>query len=742
MALESRLVEVTNMLRAERARASQLEQRTSRLETQLLTFKAMVLDVMRQSIQLLEKRLAVDEAANSSVLVPPMTASSLIEKKSPAEDHSEERGIKMEDSYQNLRNVGILQNTAKPQSRRSHRTSYDSALGPSLPEIGVTKAFGRNTLLQCGSEPSELDNNDQPTHRPNNRRASAPRPSRRNYGWDGSRARSRAGYMYKDNGYEAQDTGSKSNRSRDTSRSRGRRAQHNRCRYRYRSGSKKRSGEYDEYNSGHNHTDNIRADRSRSPVYRSCKSFGGNAAQSNHSPGIKRHTWTDLTADALDELEQDLKARILSVDRRRDFSNKDTTAGADALRGWDTGQGNNGEDNGGWAISSYDANNKNDRQDTDTGFAMPRSINQIMGKKPVSARNKVLSWQKNTAIGSAEPTDGETANGHTRAVSESTNDDMNDITDIHNIEGRSDTSTDNHPRVQESIPFASASGYDDDDEGGDDEDPLACLGSRTFQAEKAMSLLFDSADTPLTTERLAHLWRASAWIPFDDLPVLYERHYKTELWTHDTRKKTRLYLPKLPGISERQSCNNYKQCMLLFMDGGHLKNAKAYQRVFVRPWIAEPALFFFLTTSVYWPLEYEQAEIIRKMWENEFHHTPVGLVTVKCSDRFEERKWFVMEMLWRSAVDWLKELAQAVINLGCKYMLNKLSSWDDTANISVYMNQNQRSSTMPRDPDADIVYGLSRDELLEVIKMAPVLLQTKISDVDILRLEDELLQPM
>ncbi|KAJ1665077.1 hypothetical protein EV178_003516 [Coemansia sp. RSA 1646] len=563
MALESRLVEVTNMLRAERARASQLEQRTSRLETQLLTFKAMVLDVMRQSIQLLEKRLAVDEAANSSVLVPPMTASSLIEKKSPAEDHSEERGIKMEDSYQNLRNVGI-----------------------------------------------------------------------------------------------------------------------------------------------------------------------------------KRHTWTDPTADALDELEQDLKARILSVDRRRDFSNKDTTAGADALRGWDTGQGNNGEDNGGWAISSYDANNKNDRQDTDTGFAMPRSINQIMGKKPVSARNKVLSWQKNTAIGSAEPTDGETANGHTRAVSESTNDDMNDITDIHNIEGRSDTSTDNHPRVQESIPFASASGYDDDDEGGDDEDPLACLGSRTFQAEKAMSLLFDSADTPLTTERLAHLWRASAWIPFDDLPVLYERHYKTELWTHDTRKKTRLYLPKLPGISERQSCNNYKQCMLLFMDGGHLKNAKAYQRVFVRPWIAEPALFFFLTTSVYWPLEYEQAEIIRKMWENEFHHTPVGLVTVKCSDRFEERKWFVMEMLWRSAVDWLKELAQAVINLGCKYMLNKLSSWDDTANISVYMNQNQRSSTMPRDPDADIVYGLSRDELLEVIKMALVLLQTKISDVDILRLEDELLQPM
>ncbi|KAJ1890821.1 hypothetical protein LPJ81_005864, partial [Coemansia sp. IMI 209127] len=380
-------------------------------------------------------------------------------------------------------------------------------------------------------------------------------------------------------------------------------------------------------------------------------------------------------------------------------------------------------------------------EDADTGFAMPRSISQIMTKDSVSSRDKVLSWQKDALVGDPESINVENANIIMRTTSESTTDDMNDIADDHRLDSRSSSSTDNRPRVKESITFAGTGADDGEDDEDDDDDLFACLKSRSFQAERAMSMLVDSAGTPLTTGHLAPIWKASAWVPFDDLPMLYKRYYEKELFTPETRKKIRLHLPKLPNISERPSYNNNRECTLLFMKGSHLENPKAYRRVFVRQMIAEPALFFFLTTSVYWPLEDKQADIIFKMWEDQFRHSPVGLTTVKRSDGSEEKKWLDMNTLWHSAINWLKELVHAVKRQGCKYLLNKLSNWGDTENVPVSTSKHKLADTVPRDPEADLVYGLGRDELLGVLRMAPVLLKNKLPKADILSLEDELAQP-
>ncbi|KAJ1786307.1 hypothetical protein LPJ59_005957 [Coemansia sp. RSA 2399] len=373
---------------------------------------------------------------------------------------------------------------------------------------------------------------------------------------------------------------------------------------------------------------------------------------------------------------------------------------------------------------------------------MPRSISQIMTKDSVSSRDKVLSWQKDALVGDPESINVENANIIMRTTSESTTDDMNDIADDHRLDSRSSSSTDNRPRVKESITFAGTGADDGEDDEDDDDDLFECLKSRSFQAERAMSMLVDSAGTPLTTGHLAPIWKASAWVPFDDLPILYKRYYEKELFTPETRKKIRLHLPKLPNISERPSYNNNRECTLLFMKGSHLENPKAYRRVFVRQMIAEPALFFFLTTSVYWPLEDKQADIIFKMWEDQFRHSPVGLTTVKRSDGSEEKKWLDMNTLWHSAINWLKELVHAVKRQGCKYLLNKLSNWGDTENVPVSTSKHKLADTVPRDPEADLVYGLGRDELLGVLRMAPVLLKNKLPKADILSLEDELAQPM
>ncbi|KAJ2527824.1 hypothetical protein EV175_007513, partial [Coemansia sp. RSA 1933] len=111
MAPEARLVEVTNMLEAERARVSLLEQRTSQLESQLCSFKAVVLSTLRQSMHCLEKELAVD----STTLTPPTTAATLVHGTGRYPD--DRRGVKSEASAEKRpAKSDISQSPAKPRS--------------------------------------------------------------------------------------------------------------------------------------------------------------------------------------------------------------------------------------------------------------------------------------------------------------------------------------------------------------------------------------------------------------------------------------------------------------------------------------------------------------------------------------------------------------------------------------------------------------------------------------------------
>ncbi|KAJ2667664.1 hypothetical protein GGH99_006605, partial [Coemansia sp. RSA 1285] len=94
MALEARLVDLTKALRTERSRVFSLEHRTSQLESQMMSFKTLVLGVMRQSIHQLEQGLAIYEPGDSSALTPLTTATTatttLAQRRSisPVLDHS------------------------------------------------------------------------------------------------------------------------------------------------------------------------------------------------------------------------------------------------------------------------------------------------------------------------------------------------------------------------------------------------------------------------------------------------------------------------------------------------------------------------------------------------------------------------------------------------------------------------------------------------------------------------------
>ncbi|KAJ2512871.1 hypothetical protein H4217_006646 [Coemansia sp. RSA 1939] len=837
MALEARLVDLTKALRTERSRVSSLEHRTSQLESQMMSFKTLVLGVMRQSIHQLEQGLAIYEPGDSSALTPlTATTTTLAQRKSisPVLDHSSNNQKHDSESSGELQRPGnkteeedALRNPPKPHSSKAptncrsnnndHKTNLDfelSAASPN-PKENATDNPKNNASPRYGSEPGQVndcgnislfpednDNASDNLHRPfrqlPKRCTSAPRPTKEkaarshpntpmqtafakkngnpNYtpvyardresghGMGPESPRHRRGSIPYD-AVDSRDAGpagggrirstdySDREMDRDTRHGRAADAYHGRnmhgddSRSRSRSRVRKRSLEYESWKSSHDYPGRRRAERSRSPGYdNSRRGSRDNRAQfNNYSPKTKQQRHGYPTSDALRELEHDLKARMQQVDGgRRNHSNYNNSTNMDsgALSGWDTGHNNDSTDTGGWAI--FPCENENEKKEDDKMIAtsvMPRSIHRIMNKKPISSVDKVLSWRESSSVGKPEPAD--SAGTQMQPLSDSSSDGVNSIIDGQGMESRSDTSNNPHPRVHESISFADvANGKEDDDDDDDDDDPLVFLGSRSFQAEKAKSMLFDSAGTPLTTEHLAPLWKASAWIPFESLHRLYMEHYKTELWTVETRKKIRSLLPKLPNISERHSYVDGRDYTLLFMGGSHLKNPKAYQRVFVRSQLEEPVLFFFLTTSVYWPLELAQADIICRMWAGEFHDSPANLKTVKRSDGSEEKKWFEMKALWEAAIKWLKGLAQAVSTLGCKYMLNKLPNWGSAADTSMFANEYGSAGYTSHDPDADLVCGLSREELLGAIRMMPVLLQTQLSKANMQRLVDEISMPM
>ncbi|KAJ1855784.1 hypothetical protein GGH12_003127 [Coemansia sp. RSA 1822] len=323
---------------------------------------------------------------------------------------------------------------------------------------------------------------------------------------------------------------------------------------------------------------------------------------------------------------------------------------------------------------------------------MPASVNQMTGKALPSAKERVREWQKTSVQGTdIKPSESPP------------------------LEHKLEAGGSPNPMLDESPPRPLM------DSDSDSDDPLSMLQSRNMRIELTMSQLHDSAGTALTLERLGPVWGVCGWVTEDDVPHLYTKTYGVALWDAQTPRQTRTSLRIMDGISEWHQSS---ASSLLFRRGGHLKNARNWQRLFVQP-ATDAQLFFYLVTTVRQPLTAALGIVVERLWDTTFLQSPLKLRTVREPKKRAEVHWHSMADLWTAAVEWLQAVARSSIEYGRKYMVDKISGWGGGA-----------------DADAGLVFGLARDELLGVLAVAPVLLRGILTANEVLELEDELAQPI
>ncbi|KAJ1884533.1 hypothetical protein LPJ66_010566, partial [Kickxella alabastrina] len=123
------------------------------------------------------------------------------------------------------------------------------------------------------------------------------------------------------------------------------------------------------------------------------------------------------------------------------------------------------------------------------------------------------------------------------------------------------------------------------------------------------------------------------------------------------------------------------------------------------------------------------------LWVDEFQRSPVGLTTVKRSNGFGQIKWHTVDSLWKIAIEWLCELARGVSTHGKDYIVSKLTNWGHE-DRSMYSHNS--GSLASGDPDCDMVYGLTQDELIQLLRITPILLSRVMTSKEIDALGDEL----
>ncbi|KAJ2058462.1 hypothetical protein GGI17_005013 [Coemansia sp. S146] len=350
----------------------------------------------------------------------------------------------------------------------------------------------------------------------------------------------------------------------------------------------------------------------------------------------------------------------------------------------------------------------------DTGPTMPRSINQLTSKvEPISSIEKVAAWKGAdlTAVAArASPYGPEDA--VKAALSDCGSNDLGD-------KARASSYAVSDRLYEDNI------GSDDDDD--DDDDPRMLLKSKKRRAEIIVSMLNDSGEHQLTSERLAPLWKIFAWIPLDTLPDIYWRVYGIDLWTLETKKQIRASIKYLPGLSERSSMDGLCRQALIFRDKCHLKQPRAYQRLFVMSPACEAVLFFFLVTTILQPLDELQAKTVANLWVDEFGKGPTHAVTTMQARGSATTKWESDEVVWKSAIQWLGQLAKITMQHGKDYLTGKTTNWDNTG-----LSSRKDSQAASHDPERELVAGLLKDELVELLKATPTLL-SKILPEDKLR---------
>ncbi|KAJ2429987.1 hypothetical protein IWW43_004394 [Coemansia sp. RSA 1935] len=322
---------------------------------------------------------------------------------------------------------------------------------------------------------------------------------------------------------------------------------------------------------------------------------------------------------------------------------------------------------------------------------MPASVNQMTGKPLPSAKERVREWQR-TSVQESDIRPTESPPSEKLEAGGSPN-----------------------PMLDES-PARPLMESD-----SDSDDPLSTLQSRNMRIELTMSQLHDSAGTALTLDRLAPVWGVCGWVTEDNVPYLYAKTYGVPLWDAQTPRQTRTSLRIMEGISEWQQSS---ASPLLFRRGGHLKNARNWQRLFVQP-ATDAQLFFYLVTTVRQPLTAALGVVVERLWDTTFLQSPLKLRTVREPNQRAEVRWHSMAELWAAAVEWLQAVVRSSIEYGRKYMVDKISGWGGGA-----------------DANAGLVFGLARDELLGLLAVAPVLLRGILTADMLLELEDELAQPI
>ncbi|KAJ2815955.1 hypothetical protein FBU31_006749, partial [Coemansia sp. 'formosensis'] len=315
----------------------------------------------------------------------------------------------------------------------------------------------------------------------------------------------------------------------------------------------------------------------------------------------------------------------------------------------------------------------------ETGPTMPRSINQLTSKvEPISAVEKVAAWRGADLTVHASPHRADDA--VKAALSDCGSDDLGDKAHSSNLDVTDRLFEDNI--------------ISDDDDDDDDDDPRMLLKSKQRRSEIIVSMLNDSGGHPLTSERMAPLWKIFAWIPLDTLPEVYQRVHGVALWTPETKRQIRASIKDLPDLSERSSMDGLSRRTLIFRDKCHLKQPRAYQRLFVMSPVCEPVLFYYLVTTIMQPLDEAQAKTIACLWMDEFRKGPTQAITAMQARGGATTKWESDEVVWKAAIDWLGQLAKVAMNHGKGYLTGKTTNWD-TVGLLLSRRDSQAASNDP-----------------------------------------------
>ncbi|KAJ2080512.1 hypothetical protein H4R24_003032 [Coemansia sp. RSA 988] len=355
-----------------------------------------------------------------------------------------------------------------------------------------------------------------------------------------------------------------------------------------------------------------------------------------------------------------------------------------------------------WVIADAESNH---------GPVMPMSVSHIVaGPGLPSSADKVLQWN-NSAAANAPPR---------RSASPTSSVSIGEAAATGSVvfEDASDNGL--------------GSGNSDDSDGS-----MIGLGTRKQRAELAGVQLRDADDIQLTADRSAPLWGLFGWVPLEGLPARYRHVYRAVLWTSTTRRQVRSLLKSAAWL---EPCELRGEVML-FRKGNHLGSARRSDRLFVDRLVPEPLLFFFLVTTVLRPLDYAQGPGIQTLWSGHFDRSPLHLRTIVNDDEWTGHvRWTEINSLWKAAIDWLRRLADAVVELGAVHVGYRIEDWSyerasRRAKAAVAKPANSKSESAAPDDLNALVFGLHRDELAALLSVTPLLLEGIMSSADIVKLE-------